>query len=331
VDPGAPLGWICNLSNLLASLNFDTSCPPIGIIFDETLSKENSMSSPSGTRKVSSSKSKHSGVIKEQAKPTVAIDRGVGDVWTYSDYQRLRSAKEAIKALMDAKAEAEAQLEDCFKKMEDEQGMLDSYLASAAKSTPAGKQGIKACRLGVKAWKMSIKAFSGDIEYCVAEINSIKNGLPVEFQAYLPDGVEEPDYPLVQVNKIPNVVESLRNGMGYPRYAVLMFLPSDSNDDDYVNLQYSFENDTIGLDWVLLGERNIDDKKAIIAFTKKFGYKFERYEMNKVKYLRIECHSIEELAKIGVKIISDFYGFDPTFKIKLLVEGFNWRMSNESC
>jgi hypothetical protein len=213
--------------------------------------------------------------------------------------------------------------------MEDEQGMLDSYLASAAKSTPAGKLGIKACRLGVKAWESSIKAFNGDIKYYGNEINSIKNGLPFELQAYLPDDIEEPDYPLVQVNEIPRVVESLRNGIGYPRYAVLMFLPSDSNDGDFVNLQYSFENGTIGLDWVLLGDRNNADKKAIMAFTKKLGYKFERYEMNKVKYLRIEDIEIQELAKIGMKVINDFYGFKPTSKIKLLVEGFNWRKSNE--
>jgi hypothetical protein len=329
LDLGVPSGWVCNLRTLLASLNLDNSCPPDGIIFDEILSKENSMS-PSGTRKVSSSKSKPSGVIKKQAEHTVTIDRGVGDVWTYSDYQQLRSAKEAIKALMDAKAEAEAQLEDCFKKMEDEQGMLDSYLVSATKSTPAGKLGIKACRLGVKAWKSSIKALYGDIKYCVDEINSIKNGLPFELQAYLPDCIEEPDYPLVQVSEVPRVIESLRHGVGYPRYAVLMFLPSDSNDGDYVNLQYSFENGTMGMDWVLLGERNIADKRAIMAFIKKLGYKFERYEINKIKYLRIEGQEIQELAEVGMKVINDFYGFEPTFKIKLLVEGFSWRKSDES-
>jgi hypothetical protein len=126
------------------------------------------------------------------------------------------------------------------------------------------------------------------------------------------------------------VIESLRHGVGYPRYAVLMFLPSDSNDGDYVNLQYSFENGTMGMDWVLLGERNIADKRAIMAFIKKLGYKFERYEINKIKYLRIEGQEIQELAEVGMKVINDFYGFEPTFKIKLLVEGFSWRKSDES-
>lgn len=131
----------------------------------------------------------------------------------------------------------------------------------------------------------------------------------------------EPSYPLVVVGDIPSIIEKLSHGAGDPRYAVLMFIPKDSADREYVNLQYSMENGVVGLDWVLLGGRNIEDAEAIKAFAASCGHELKHREMNEVEFLRTEGPGIAEL---GMSVVTEFYHFLPTTKIKLLVEGFNW-------
>ena len=131
----------------------------------------------------------------------------------------------------------------------------------------------------------------------------------------------EPSYPLVVVGDIPSIIEKLSHGTGDPRYAVLMFIPKDSADREYVNLQYSMENGVVGLDWVLLGGRNIEDAEAITTFAATCGHELKHREMNDVEFLRTEGPGIAEL---GMSLISEFYDFTPSKRIKLLVEGFEW-------
>ena len=128
-------------------------------------------------------------------------------------------------------------------------------------------------------------------------------------------------WPRVLVSQIPSIIEKLLLGTGDPRYAVLMFVPLDSVDREHVNLQYSMENGVVGLDWVLLGERNIKDAEAIKAFALSRGFEFKNREINQVEFLRTEEPGIAEL---GMSLITDFYHYRPTTRIKLLVEGFEW-------
>ena len=131
----------------------------------------------------------------------------------------------------------------------------------------------------------------------------------------------EPGCPLVVVGDIPSIIEKLSLGKGDPRYAVLMFIPKDSADREYVNLQYSMENGVVGLDWVLLGGRNIEDAEAIKTFAASRGHELRHHEMNDVEFLRTEGPGIAEL---GMSLISEFYHFTPSTRVKLLVEGFEW-------
>ena len=133
---------------------------------------------------------------------------------------------------------------------------------------------------------------------------------------------EDSRYPLISANDLPEVIEHLRSGTGDPRYAVLMFLPKDSTEDDYVNLQYAVANGVIGLEWVLLGDRNIRDKKAVVAFARALGCALLPSKMNGVKFLRYEG---PDLVKLGRAIVPDFYSFGPTEKVELLAEGFSWQ------
>lgn len=44
---------------------------------------------------------------------------------------------------------------------------------------------------------------------------------------------QEPSWPLVLANDIPALIEKLSHGTGAPRYAVLMFIPRDSTDQEF--------------------------------------------------------------------------------------------------
>jgi len=128
-------------------------------------------------------------------------------------------------------------------------------------------------------------------------------------------------WPRVLVSQIPSIIEKLLLGKGDPRYAVLMFIPLDSLDREHVNLQYSMVEGAVGLDWVLLGGRNIKDAEAIKGFARSRGFELKPREMNQVRFLRLEGPGFAEL---GMSLITDFYHYKPTTKIKLLVEGFEW-------
>lgn len=132
---------------------------------------------------------------------------------------------------------------------------------------------------------------------------------------------KEPSYPIVAVSLIPTIVEQLSRGQGDPRYAVIMFLPTDSEDGEHVNLQFAVQDGIVGMEWVLLGGRNIQDREGIKEFAACHGHQFMECEMNDVKYLRTVG---PELGDLGVKVLCGYYRFEPTTRVQLLAEGFEW-------
>ena len=129
-----------------------------------------------------------------------------------------------------------------------------------------------------------------------------------------------PNYP-VTARDIPKVISQLQRSAKDGHFAVLMFVPPGSADGEAVNLQYSIEAG-VGLDWVLLGPRNIADEAKVRDFASKLGHRLEVHEMNRVRYLRTTGSGIPEL---GVKIMSDFYQVPPDTKVDMITEGFKWQ------
>ena len=125
-------------------------------------------------------------------------------------------------------------------------------------------------------------------------------------------------YPSVSPSMIPALIKGLEEGTAYPRFAVLMFLPSDSEDGEFVNLQYSWEGGQVGLDWVLLGGRNTADRGLVEGLALHMGFMVQRLELNDVKYLRVEGPG---LADLGRAILQEIYQISPPQEILLLTEG----------
>jgi hypothetical protein len=128
-------------------------------------------------------------------------------------------------------------------------------------------------------------------------------------------------FPLVSIREVPAVLKALQHGEGDSRFAVFMFIPKGRSEGDYLNLQYSVENGVIGLDWVLLGEGNIQDQGMVQEFVKRHGHKLVKCSTNEVEYLRVEGVG---LAELGMKLMVELYQFGLDEKVKLYVEGFEW-------
>ena len=104
-------------------------------------------------------------------------------------------------------------------------------------------------------------------------------------------------------------------------FAVFMFDSPLSHGGDAVNLQYSVEHGTVGLDWVLLGSTNIADKEKVAAFAAQLGHHLSERVMNKVHYLRAEGRGLDRL---GTSIIVELYGVPRDAQLELITEGFEW-------
>ncbi|MEP7218831.1 MAG: hypothetical protein ABI876_07930 [Bacteroidota bacterium] len=120
-------------------------------------------------------------------------------------------------------------------------------------------------------------------------------------------------------DQIPAMVDLLA-GAGVERsFIVIMFVPPGATEDDAINFQYSFEQGVVGMDWLLIAQRNIADEGAIVDFVKGLGYSFD---YSNPQFPRVEGDGIGEL---GRRIVDEFYGLPAGTRLDLVVEGVVWK------
>jgi len=128
---------------------------------------------------------------------------------------------------------------------------------------------------------------------------------------------------VVQLSDIPQVYERLKEQGSEGAFAVFMFSDHGKlGEEGQVNIQFSVENGTIGMDWVLIGPVNIRDEKRIDDFLRLRGSPANRREGNGVRYLRTEQGDLTVLCR---DIIKGLYGVKGNEGIDLVPEGFSWR------
>ena len=130
----------------------------------------------------------------------------------------------------------------------------------------------------------------------------------------------------MQVNQVSAVVMQMQAQGVEISYAVLMFKSpyALSVEDPYINLQYSIVGGVLGLDWVLRGQRNIEDKNWIAKFIADAGHVAVESELNEVRFLRVQDGDPGDLAELGFRIATEFYQLDGGAEIALLVNGFDY-------
>ncbi len=97
--------------------------------------------------------------------------------------------------------------------------------------------------------------------------------------------------------------------------------PKLEPDEDALNIQFSIENGSIGLDWVLISPVNIRDKGKFVELLNTKRIPYRELEMNNVSYLRIEDG---RSAKMCQSMLEEMYGVSGRIGIELIVEGFDW-------
>lgn len=126
----------------------------------------------------------------------------------------------------------------------------------------------------------------------------------------------------VALTELPRVLTALLASSDFPAFAVFMFnRPGQPGADDTVNIQYAVDNRRVGLDWVLIGPRNIADEALFSEFARAAGYDPQKREQNGVRYLRVEDG---DLALLCRDVITKLYGRDENETVEMLVEGFEW-------
>ncbi|MDJ0758423.1 MAG: hypothetical protein QNJ19_03450 [Woeseiaceae bacterium] len=124
----------------------------------------------------------------------------------------------------------------------------------------------------------------------------------------------------VSLDDIPRVYEALKTTGQDGSFAVFM-PPKLEPDEDALNIQFSIENGSIGLDWVLISPVNIRDKGKFVELLNTKRIPYRELEMNNVSYLRIEDG---RSAKMCQSMLEEMYGVSGRIGIELIVEGFDW-------
>jgi hypothetical protein len=126
----------------------------------------------------------------------------------------------------------------------------------------------------------------------------------------------------VQLADMPVIAAAMSESKAEVRYASLAFCPADCrSDDDSLNIQISMEDRKIGLDWVLLGSRNIRDQERFKSFVQTKGFEVVEKNENGVSYLRVDSKDAAELAS---RIVTEMYQMLPNETLSLYHEGFDW-------
>jgi hypothetical protein len=127
----------------------------------------------------------------------------------------------------------------------------------------------------------------------------------------------------VRVADIPTVFLRLKAAAEEEAFAVFIFSPGSGpfSADEAINLQFCFEDGSAGVDWVLLGQPNIRDRKKYEQLAASLGYKVVPRKKNGVHYLRV---TEGDLPRLCERVICDLYGKQSGSSIGLLTKGFTW-------
>ena len=129
----------------------------------------------------------------------------------------------------------------------------------------------------------------------------------------------------IQLTDLPDIASAMSQSSAEVRYATIAFCPPDCrSDDDGLNVQISIEDSKLGLDWVLLGPRNVRDQEKFERFAQAEGFEPVMRVMNEVSYLRVDSEEAPDLVN---RIVTEMYRLPPNGIFSLYHEGFDWPQS----
>jgi len=132
----------------------------------------------------------------------------------------------------------------------------------------------------------------------------------------------ETDGGLVTLQDLPNLVDALKTSGKNGSFFVLL-IPGTAEDDGYdANLQFSIDNNEVGIDWVLIAKSNIKMKDNFMEISTNAGLSCKSNSGNNVVFLRATGN--KDLARIGQDIIHKMFPDKIESKMKLIITGMKW-------
>jgi hypothetical protein len=126
----------------------------------------------------------------------------------------------------------------------------------------------------------------------------------------------------VTLKQFPALVERIattgKNGAFW-----VVLIPDTARADGFAaNFQISMESGRLGMDWVLLAQRNVEDRSKFEDFVRSQGFQAKELVGNDVHYLRVEDG--DRLADMSSALLRSMYGVSDTTKMQLIITDFTW-------
>ena len=132
----------------------------------------------------------------------------------------------------------------------------------------------------------------------------------------------ETDGGFVTVADFPRLVDRVaKTGKDGAFWVVLV--PATARSDGFAaNLQVSIERGVVGMDWVLIAQRNIEDRSKFVRLVTARKLRPKELNGNGVRYLRVETS--EDLAALCAEVLKTTYGVTDATRMRLIITGFSW-------
>ena len=126
----------------------------------------------------------------------------------------------------------------------------------------------------------------------------------------------------VTLADFPALVSALKASPSADAFWVVLVPGTARSDGCPANLQYSVEDGVAGIEWVLLADRNLEDRQLFeTAITRAGGVVEERFR-NEVPWLR--AVELQDSIKVGQAFLQAAYNVTPETKLELINSGFRW-------
>ena len=139
-------------------------------------------------------------------------------------------------------------------------------------------------------------------------------------------GPGEPVRASIELARVPEVFRALQDTGEEGSFAVVAApQTSTPGEDDPIHVQLAIHDGRPGLDWVLLSDRNVDDRERFIAFVTSQGFGVEECDREGIPYLRVEAgYRSPELC---IDLLRALYGLAPADHVEVEAFGFRWPRS----
>jgi len=103
----------------------------------------------------------------------------------------------------------------------------------------------------------------------------------------------------------------------------VVLVPDTARADGFAaNFQISMEGGRLGMDWVLLAQRNVEDRTKFEDFVRSQRLQAKELVGNDVHYLRVE--GTDRLAAMSSELLRSMYGVTDATEMQLIITDFTW-------